>query len=212
MTDHLPPDEMLADYACGAMTPGVSLLVASHLTKAPESRRKVQEFESVGGALLEAEDAAAMSPSALDAVFAQIDAGTPVTPKPKLPEAGPLPAPLIDAMGIGFDEIPWKFKLPGVATYELDGYGDEDVMLLRGKPGAKVPQHTHEGMEATLVLQGVLMDGETAYRAGDVALNDEQDDHRPYIGGDEVCYCLIVQQGDLRFTGTFSRILNYIGE
>jgi putative transcriptional regulator len=212
MAGHLPPDEMLADYACGSMSPGIALLVASHLTKVPESRRRVREFERIGGILLEEEDPVEMAPSALDSVFAKIDSTAPVIAKPKPEPSGPLPTPLIDALGIKFDEIPWKFRLPGVSVYHVDGYGDEDVMLLRGKPGAKVPQHTHEGMEATLVLQGVLMDGDTAYQPGDVALNDEQDDHRPYIGGDETCYCLIVQQGNLRFTGTFSRILNYIGE
>ncbi|MEO1491260.1 MAG: ChrR family anti-sigma-E factor [Pseudomonadota bacterium] len=212
MTAHLPPEEMLADYACGAMSPGISLLVASHLSQVPESRRKVREFESIGGVLLEAEEPVEMAPSALDAVFAQIDVNEPVVPKAPVQSSGPLPAPLLDAIGYTFDEIPWKFRLPGVSTYHVEGYGNEEVMLLRGKPGAKVPQHTHEGMEATLVLQGVLMDGDTAFQPGDIAINDEQDDHRPYIGGDEVCYCLIVQQGDLKFTGTFSRILNYIGE
>lgn len=211
MATHLIPDEMLADYACGAMSPGMSLLVASHLTHAPQSRIKMRQYERIGGVLLEEEPAIEMAPSALDAVFAKIDAAPELEAHGPEP-TGPLPLPVLDAVGCGFDEIQWKFRLPGVSNYELDGFGDETVTLLRAKPGAKVPQHTHEGTEATLVLQGILMDDGVAYGTGDVALNDEDDDHRPYISGTETCYCLIVQHGDLRFTGTFSRFLNYLGE
>ncbi len=211
MPNHLPPDEMLADYACGATSPGVSLLIAAHLTEAPESRRRVSEFEEIGGVLLTEQDEADMSASALDKTLAMLDAPLAEDTAPaKI--GGPLPRPILDMMGHGFEEIPWKFRLPGVSSHELDAFGDEKVTLLRAKPGAKVPQHTHEGTELTLVMQGVLVDDGVSYGKGDVALNDEDDDHQPYIGGDEVCYCLIVQQGDLRFTGTFSRVLNYIGE
>ena len=210
MTTHRPPDEILVDYASGTTSPGVSLLVASHLTHAPESRARVREFERLGGILLSEEAPAEMAPNALDEVLGRLD-DPEVSPTTRL-QAGPLPQPLVDRIGLNFDQIGWKTRLPGVAIYDLDGFEDEKVMLLRAKPGAKVPQHTHEGSELTLVLQGCLHDGGVDYSRGDVAVNDEDDDHRPYATGDEICYCLIVQQGDLRFTGTFSRILNYLGE
>lgn len=202
---------MLADYACGAASPGVSLLIAAHLTQAPESRRRVEEFEEIGGILLAEQDDAEMSDTALDNVLALIEAPDPAAAA-RPDDGGPLPRPILDVMGHGFDEIPWKFRLPGVSSHDLESFGDEKVTLLRARPGARVPQHTHEGTELTLVVHGVLIDGGVSYAKGDVAVNDEDDDHQPHIGGDETCYCLIVQQGDLRFTGTFSRILNYIGE
>ena len=52
-------------------------------------------------------------------------------------------------------------------------------------------------------------DPETGFSA---FLLHEEDDHRPKILGDETCYCLIVQQGSLHFTGRFSRVLNLLGE
>ena len=210
MTKHRPPDEILVDYASGTTSPGISLLVASHLTHAPESRAKVREFERLGGILLSEEAPAEMSSDALAAVLGRLDETEAVVAAPL--QAGPLPQPLVDRIGLNFDQIAWKTRLPGVAIFDLDGFEDEKVMLLRARPGAKVPQHTHEGAELTLVLQGCLHDGGVDYFRGDVAVNDEDDDHRPYATGDEICYCLIVQQGDLRFTGTFSRILNYLGE
>ncbi len=50
------------------------------------------------------------------------------------------------------------------------------------------------------------------YRRGEVTLADEHDDHRPRIVGSEMCICLVVMTGNLRFTGAFSRVLNLLGE
>ncbi|MCL5777426.1 ChrR family anti-sigma-E factor [Limibaculum sp. FT325] len=211
MPKHMPTTEMLADYASGAASPGVSLLIAAHLTHAPESRARVGAFEAVGGALLADEQPLPMSAAALDDVLARLD-GDDAQDAPVRHDPGPLPGPVIEAVGRDFDKIAWKFRLPGVAECELDGYPGEKVSLLRARPGARMPQHTHEGRELTLVLAGVLQDGDEVYRAGDVAINTEDDDHRPEIIGDETCYCLIVMSGGLRFTGRFSRALNFLAE
>lgn len=205
------PEEMLIGYATGAITPGLALLTSAHLDACPESRGKVADIGAAGGALLLEECPAALSDGALEEVLAAIDAPAP-DPEPRRLEPGPLPARLIEVIGLDFDRIPWKFRLPGLGEYEIDGYGAEKVSLLRGRPGAGIPQHTHEGREATLVLTGLLQDGERLYRAGDVTVNDEHDEHTPRIVGTETCYCLVVMTGPLRFTGMFSRALNYLAD
>lgn len=215
MPRHLPPAEMLADFASGASTPAVSMLVAAHLTQAPESREQVRAFEDACGILLKDEAPEAVSDDSFDAIMAQIDASPVETANldsAPVDDACPIPRPVMDVIGMNFDEIPWKFKLPGVSTYDLEAFGEQRVSLLKARPGASVPQHTHHGTELTLVMQGTLLDNGIEYNAGDVAVNTEDDDHRPRILGTQTCYCLIVQQGDLHFTGRFSRILNYIGE
>ena len=213
MPTHLPPDEMLADFARGASTPGVSLLMAAHLTQAPESREKLREFERIGGVLLAETEPEAMPAGALDATLALLsEVPDAVAPPRRRHGSGPLPQPILDQLGVDFDDVSWKFRLPGVSVHDFDGFGDEKVSLLRARPGSTVPQHTHKGTELTLVLQGCLLDNGIEYRRGDLAVNDECDDHQPKIIGDEICYCLIVQHGDLHFTGTFSRFLNYLGE
>ena len=218
MATYPPPDEMLADFAAGATPPAVSLLMAAHLTQAPESRARVRAYEEACGALLRDEAPEPVSEDGFNAVMAMIGADAPepaaVRAAADAVQAGPIPRPVLDQIGLGFDEIPWKFRLPGVSVYDIDigADGDQKVSLLRARPGSTVPQHTHKGIELTLVMQGVMLDNGIEYRAGDVAVNTEDDDHRPKILGDEICYCLIVQQGDLHFTGRFSRILNYIGE
>lgn len=210
MPTHLPSTEMLVDYASGASSPGAALLIDAHLEQAPESYAQVSELERIGGAVLSGEAPTEMSAGALEGIFDKIDqAGLPDDAEP-VNDAGPLPRPVIDAVGLSFDAIPWKFRLPGVSEYVLQDFDPEKVSLLRAKPGASVPQHTHTGSEMTLVMTGALQDGDKVFRAGDISIADEDDDHRPRIIGDEVCYCLIVMEGSVHFTGRFSRALNFL--
>ncbi|MEM7686616.1 MAG: ChrR family anti-sigma-E factor [Paracoccaceae bacterium] len=221
MPTHLPPDEILADFACGTSSPDIELLVAAHLTQSPEGRDRLGTYEGMAGAMFAEEPSEDVSDDAFDAVMALIDQDGSAEQidaaglrKPDTPEvdACPIPKPVMDRIGYKFDEIPWKRRLPGIAVFDLDLGAEHKVRLLRARPGASVPQHTHHGTELTLVMHGELEDSGVTYRAGDVAVNAEDDDHRPSATGTETCYCLIVQQGDLQFTGRFSRILNYIGE
>lgn len=206
---------MIADFASGTTSPAVSLLMAAHLTQSPEGRARLSAFEDTCGALFADEPGMQLGDDSFDAVMAIVEDDMPSDSPEASDEVSaecPLPRPVMERIGLAFDEIPWRFKLPGVSVYDIEATGGHKVSLLRAKPGSSVPQHTHNGTELTLVLQGVLLDDGVEYHAGDVAVNTEDDDHRPRILGDEMCYCLIVQQGDLYFTGRFSRVLNYIGE
>ncbi len=220
MSRKFPSDEILADYASGALPAGLSLLVASHLTFSPESRRRVGDLESLGGVMLSADGADGLAAPDLDAALARLDA--PEAPRRNAMEddapirlgggAPVLPAPLRRALGGDADELAWKFRLPGLSEVELDGFEGEEVSLLRARPGAPLLSHTHEGVETTLVLTGLLEDRGRVFARGDVAVATEDDDHRPRIVGEETCICLIVMSGGLRFTGPFSRALNLFAE
>jgi len=212
MPTHLPPSAMLADYASGAATPGVALLIATQATQVPETLERIGELERLGAALMQSEPAMELDERALDAVLAKLDEPDAGAMTAQHHDAGPLPQPLIDAIGRDFNALPWKFRLPGVSEYVLEGFEGERVSLLRAKPGSGVPQHTHQGRELTLILTGAMHDGDAVYRAGDLAVNDEHVDHSPRIVGDEICHCLIVMEGRIRFTGRFSRALNLLAE
>ncbi len=209
-----PDDQILADYASGALAPGMSLLVASHLTFSPEGRRRVAELESLAGALMMVEDAP-LPPPSLDQALARLDAPAQADEAPPLTtdaHPGPFPAPLRAVIGARPDALDWKFRLPGLSECMIDGFEDEEVSLLRARPGAPMLSHTHSGREATLILTGEMEDRGQVYRRGEVALADERDDHRPRIVGAETCICLVVMTGNLRFTGAFSRVLNLLAE
>ncbi|MEM8595950.1 MAG: ChrR family anti-sigma-E factor [Pseudomonadota bacterium] len=219
MTTHNAPTEMLADYASGAVSPGLSLLLASHLTYSPESRAEVALYEGVGGALLADEAPAAMAATALSDALAAIDAlgrETEMLSNGEEPassrDIATLPQPVRDLLDEEGVALNWQFRLPGVSEMVLPGFAGERVSLLRARPGSGIPQHTHEGVELTLVLSGALEDDGEVYRRGDLAVNTEDHDHRPRILDGETCICLVVMTGQMRFTGRFSRALNYLAE
>ena len=216
MTRNFPSDEVLADYAGGTLPPGLSLLVASHLTYSPESRARVEALEGVAGALFEAEPAGSVPAPPLDDVLARLDAEpadvVPAASSPPCASDSVLPAPVRAVFGGDEHSIKWKFRLPGLSEAVVDGFEGEEVSLLRARPGAPIFSHTHDGLEATLVMSGQMEDRGQIYERGDVAFATDQDDHRPRIVGEETCICLIVMTGGLRFTGPFSRALNIFAE
>ena len=70
-----------------------------------------------------------------------------------------------------------------------------------------VPQHTHEGSELTLVLEGAFRDKTGRYARGDLALADGSIEHRPVAEPGEDCMCLTVTDAPLRLTGTETALL-----
>jgi putative transcriptional regulator len=206
-----PTDDMLASYATGAASEGVALLTAAHLTYCARCRARVAAMETVGGALL-ASAPDDVAPPDLAAAMARLD-DAPPPPARRVALADPLlPGPIRDALGGPSSEIRWRFRMPGVSEIELPSAAGERVSLLRVRPGAGVPAHTHTGIEATLVLSGALHDRGVVYMPGDVAVATAADDHHPCAGGGEDCVCLTVLGGAVRFTGAFGRALNLFAE
>jgi putative transcriptional regulator len=211
-TAHATP-ELLAGYAQGTLSRGMSLLVASHLTYCAECRDKVSRLEVLGGVLLRDTPVADVTAPSLASVLARIDASV-AEPAPELgfesrdEQAPYLPAPVRQLLAASGREIRWRFLLPGLSEYRFEGFDGEAVSLLRARPGIRILAHTHEGDEATLVLRGQLRDGDRVYARGEVSLADHHDDHRPEIVGDETCLCLVVLTGNMRFTGPVGRALN----
>lgn len=202
------PASFLAAYADGSLSEGMDLVVASHLTFCPDCRAAVARLEAVGGALLAGTEPAAVSPETCAAALARLDLPEEEAAPPVPDPEGWLPYPLRQVLRTPVPEIRWSFRMPGLSEYPIPGLEDEAISLMRARPGVRVPSHTHEGMEATLVLAGAMRDGDAFYRRGDLALADGTLTHHPEIVGETVCLCLVVRQGRMHFTGRLGRALN----
>lgn len=210
-TQHHPADALLIDYAAGAMTEPMALLMATHLALCPHCRAQVVELEAVGGTLLESIEPADVSEETLDALMAQLDHIGPEADEPAPPpdDGDPLlPQPLRGYVGQRLAEVKWQ----GIGSFQfanLDvGNGDTHARLMRIAPGTAMPQHTHEGNELTLVLSGGFSDGDLSFQRGDVATTDDTVDHKPIADAGEPCICLAVTDAPLKLTGRFGRLLN----
>ena len=207
-----PTDEMLAGYAAGTASDGLSLLIAAHLTYCPACRRRVAALEAISAAHFCDSAVGAVGDDALTRTLARLDEPPAAQPQPIAPPVPLMPRPVLAALGMGCDSIRWRFRMPGVSEYPLDLGGQERVSLLRVRPGAGVPAHTHTASEVTLVMQGVLCDRDVESRRGAAAMATPDDDPPPRAGAGEDCLCLTVLDGGLRFTGTFGRALNIFAE
>lgn len=205
MNDGHPTERQLIAYAAGHASEGVTLALAAHLTYCPACRDRVSALETLAGSLLE--EAPGEMPN-MDAILDRLDESDFRVEPAKPVSQGPLPRVVASAIGVDFEAIPWQFRLPGVHEYAFAGENGEEISLLKVRPGAAIPQHTHEAHEITVVFDGELIDGEATFRKGDLAVADPSVDHHPRAGGDRVCICLAVLDGGLKFTGPFGRALN----
>ena len=76
--------------------------------------------------------------------------------------------------------------------------------------GRRIPSHTHDGSEITLVLKGAFADVTGRYGRGDIAIAEADLDHRPMTDENEDCICFAVTDAPLRLTGPVGRILDQI--
>lgn len=203
MPQHHPDDSLLIEYANGSLDEAKALLVATHLALCPPCRKAVAAGEAAGAALAFDEVAAGVGPMPDIAAL-------PVEPRAAVVEPlAPVPEPLRGYLGRPVRALGWVPVLAGMREYPLPEFlARGGVRLLAIEPGRRMPQHTHEGLELTLVLQGSFSDATGRYTRGDVATADASINHQPHAGEGELCLCLAVEDAPLRLTGLNGAVLN----
>ncbi len=209
-----PLDELLVDYAAGALSEGLALAIASHASMCGLCAGRLAEIEGIGGSLLEGEAPVAMGYGALAALLNRLDDADRVhgaAPLPSLDAATRkvLPPPLQRYIGRDLDALPWRrvgrlfeeYRLP------LTGAGVK-ATLMRLAPGSLMPRHSHRGQEYTLVLAGGYRDGEQTHRPGDFAAKDASDEHQPLVDNDATCVCFTALDAPLKLSGAIGALIN----
>jgi putative transcriptional regulator len=204
-------DNLLLKYSGGTLDEASGLLVATHLALCPHCRLRNDSADALGGFLLDSLEAAPVSPSMMDAVFAQVRNDSPPCEHATCSPAATkpvIPDPLRSYLGGDLDSLQWKLIAPRVHQVPIETADHRSkARLLRFHSGLRVPSHGHNGRESTLVLTGELCDRDTTLRRGDIAETDERTEHQPYAGPSEDCVCLAVTDAPLRFKGIFARML-----
>ena len=207
-------DALLLDYATGALSLPLEVLVETHLAMNEESAKTMNMLMKLGGVLLEDSDPVSLSEGALENVLKAIeqDEGKqPDTSKRKIDtDSALLPRPIADYLP---DRNDSAWRRIGIGLFECDVVFDNDqgrAKFYRISPGTSIPSHTHTGTEVTLVLQGGFTDETGNYGAGDIAVQEEGGEHKPVADNDGECVVFAVNQGDIRLTGPIGRVLNLL--
>lgn len=207
ITHHLT-ESLVMGYAAGTLPEAVNLIVAAHVSMCDTCRAAVEAHEAVGGALLDDTDAVAMDDGALDRALAAVRGAAPEERPIHMPKTDPVvPAPLVDYIGGGLEDVRWRPLGMGVKQAILPTAPGATARLLYIPAGTAVPDHGHNGLELTLVLQGAFSDEDGRYARGDVEVADGGTQHMPVadISGD--CICLAVTDAPLKFRSFLPRLL-----
>jgi putative transcriptional regulator len=205
-----PVDALLASYAAGSLNAPLQALVGSHLELSRDNRAFVAALEDLAG--LELVQAVQAPLPGRDRMLEAILSGEPDRLTAAAPPASDavLPAPLLRLVGRGSPDIAWRFKLPGIKEYRVAETEAGEAVLYWVKAGRRLPQHTHEGDEVTLLLAGGFTDPLGHYRRGDIAIADADLDHTPVADADEDCICFAVTDAPLQLTGPVMRLLRKV--
>lgn len=211
-----PLDTLLAGYARGSLSAPLHILVESHLALKPASRRFVGALESVAASDILRQEPAPLADrdARLAAIFGGSDLGkdritarSAGEPEAAAPHASSdVPRALARYLGRDLNDVPWRMLLPGVKEFRVEDNEDGEATLYWIRGGKKIPSHTHEGSEYTLVLKGAFSDLNGHYARGDIAVADMDVDHCPVADADADCYCFAVTDAPLRLTGPIGRI------
>lgn len=199
---HHPSEELIASCAAGALRPGAALVVRAHVARCAVCRAETGFFESLGGALLDAETPVEMTAGALERAFAAIDDPAPRgLASPRTPHAA-----LHGLRGVNVGKRRWIAPGVWVTPVKTDQRSRELVYLLRIGAGMILPRHTHSGCEFTCVLEGSFSDAAGRYGPGDFVAADETVDHSPVVARDGACVCIAATDSPLVMRDLVGRI------
>lgn len=213
MIKHHPTHSLLQHFVDGSLPLSLSVAVSAHIDFCPHCQSLVQDLTQTA-----AEDIFEPSVSvgeAVDDFSAMIDS---------IVEDDVIEFPIHREPAVEFVKGQ-RYELPrsisSIARSKWQGIGnvsrsrlqvDEEpirVSLLHIDKNGQVPEHTHEGFELTLLLQGDFCDDDGEYQPGDFIWRDKRHQHSPRTK--EGCLCLTVVSDQLQFTSGLSKLLNPIG-
>ncbi|OWU83382.1 transcriptional regulator [Oceanicola sp. 22II-s10i] len=200
---HHVTDAMLAAYAAGSLPHPFAVLVSAHVSMCPDCRAALEAHQAVGGVLLDQAAPVALSGGLKADILSRLDDEFPS--EPVYARSGVYPGPIMQTLK---GRAPrWKSLGMGVRQDILSENAEGSVRLLYIPPGQAVPDHGHNGLELTLVLQGSFSDETGRFGPGDLEIADEELEHTPVADPGEACICVAATDARLRFRSALPRLL-----
>lgn len=207
-----PTLELLEQYIEASLAPELSLAVAAHLDLCPHCQRIKMDLEAEAGAALinvpEADSTETDWQEMLSFITAQPEVAVKVQQRQPFSlqiQNSEILLP-VSLRPLLQNKLKW-LNLGGISTAKLTGEDQHNVSLLYIRKDSEVPQHTHLGLEITLVLKGKIYDESGCYGEGDLLINTPDHTHTPRTMSED-CLCLSVLTAPLKFKKGLTRLLN----
>jgi putative transcriptional regulator len=203
---HHLTDPLLMAYSAGELPEAFALIAATHVSMCDDCRARLGAFDALGGAVVE-DMAVDMAEGSLAACMARIDTMPQANAHAPRRGNGILPAPLVDYVGGDLAAVRWRPVGLGARQAILrTSDNGASVRLLSIPAGVAMPDHSHRGVELTLVLQGAFRDQTDHFGVGDVEVADDTLDHTPVAAAGQTCICLAATEVPLRFNTLLPRL------
>ena len=203
---HHVSDDLLMAYSTGNLPEAFSIAVAAHVSMCDVCRSTLESYNAVGGVILANNQSVDVPADAFAKTLQKIKT-TPLTPDRPKRVISDFPAPLSDYVGSSLDDVKWQPIGMGVKQSVLSTSTEATARLLYIPPGTEVPDHSHEGIEMTLVLDGAFADENEYFAKGDIEIADGSTNHTPVATDGRPCICLAVTEAPLKFRKVFHRLI-----
>lgn len=210
MPKYHPDLDLLTEHAAGNLPLAQAACISVHMNYCDQCRRSSDQLQSLGAALFDGLQPEPVGDAMLNAVLARLDDTPPLSYVGASGwAAGNTPAILQRLMKGDLTDLVWKKITNSLRiSYLKTGDPNYEFALYHIKAGGRIPKHTHQGSEMTLVLEGGFSDGDGSYHPGDFLLRQPGDVHAPTAVQSEDCICLAVLDAPLKFTDWKYRWMN----
>lgn len=206
-TSHHPQEETLLEYFAGTLDEGRRVVVGAHLEMCRSCQRLAKGLAAAGGDYLDALSPAPLSEGALERALARLSSADAAQPAVPAADQHDLPVHLsaLEPYELG----KWRWIGPGVywRSVAVPETAKSRVFLLKAAPGTKLPEHTHEGTELTVILKGAFRHQGGRFGAGDCDDADDTVEHSPVVEEGEECVCLVAMEGSIRLRSLIGRLI-----
>ena len=199
MNGTLVKNQLIFDFASGALGPAKSLFASTYLYLNSRASLINRTFEGLlGEDLLDVKGIPVSKIKYTDCISKEDTLNN-----NKKNNVDPL------TMAFGpIKDIKWKQIYKGFNEFTPDFNDKDELKLVKMDPGVSVPLHSHGGKEYILVLEGSFCDEFGEYSKGDIQINDQKIKHTPIASKKEGCVCLSITEKDVIFYGKFGSFLN----
>jgi putative transcriptional regulator len=226
MITHHPDDNLLTEYSSGSLANALGVIVCAHLQTCPHCRKRVEQLNKLGAAILNQSVAEAVQPESFEQLMARIrsqNTDTGIKDKTSEPQENsqelhstyandPLlkQVPKVIAKLLPRDgKLKWERVSAALKTARLrTGQSQYEVAFQRISSGGKVVEHDHRGLEVTMVLCGSFSDEDGVYNQGDFLVRNPGEVHRPTATQNQDCLCISVVEAPVKVTGLFGKLVN----